>query len=86
MTRLTSGSPCRGNLSLAVWSASAKDCSRGSGQEVEDAQVAPHVLRELVVPAAGEVVEQLAVLELPQHRGAREVVHDGGELAEVAEQ
>ena len=30
MTRLTSGSPCRGNLSLAVWSASAKDCSRGS--------------------------------------------------------
>ena len=56
------------------------------GQEVEDARVAPHVLRELVVPAAGEVVEQLAVLELPQHRGAREVVHDGGELAEVAEQ
>ena len=54
------------------------------GQEVEDARVAPHVLRELVVPAAGEVVEQLAVLELPQHRGAREVVHDGGELAEVA--
>ena len=56
------------------------------GQEVEDARVAPHVLRELVVPAVGEVVEQLAALELPQHRGAREVVHDGGELAEVAEQ
>ena len=43
-------------------------------------------LRELVVPAVGEIVEQLAVLELPLHRGAREVVHDGGELAEVAEQ
>ena len=57
------------------------------GQEAKNARVAPHVLRELVVPAAGEVVEQLAVLELPQHRGAREVVHDGGELAaEVAEQ
>ena len=56
------------------------------GQEVEDARVAPHVLGELVVPAVGEVVEQLAALELPQHRGAREVVHDGGELAEVAEQ
>ena len=56
------------------------------GQEVEDARVAPRVLRELVVPAVGEVVEQLAVLELPLHRGAREVVHDGGELAEVAEQ
>ena len=56
------------------------------GQEVEDARVAPHVLRELVVPAVGEVVEQLAVLELPLHRGAREVVHDRGELAEVAEQ
>ena len=26
------------------------------------------------------------MLELPLHRGAREVVHDGGELAEVAEQ
>ena len=56
------------------------------GQEAKNARVAPHVLRELVVPAAGEVVEQLAVLELPLHRGAREVVHDGGELAEVAEQ
>ena len=30
MTRLTSGSPCRGNRSRAAWSASAKDCSRGS--------------------------------------------------------
>ena len=91
MTRLTSGSPCRGNRSRAVWSASAKDCSRGlvdpePGQEAKNARVAPHVLRELVVPAAGEVVEQLAMLELPLHRGAREVVHDGGELAEVAEQ
>ena len=38
------------------------------------------------MPAVGEVVEQLAALELPLHRGAREVVHDGGELAEVAEQ
>ena len=38
------------------------------------------------MPAVGEVVEQLAVLELPLHRGAREVVHDRGELAEVAEQ
>ena len=56
------------------------------GQEAKNARVAPHVLRELVVPAVGEVVEQLAVLELPLHRGAREVVHDGGELAEVAEQ
>ena len=56
------------------------------GQEVEDARVAPHVLGELVVPAVGEVVEQLAVLELALHRGAREVVHDRGELAEVAEQ
>ena len=54
-------------------------------EEVE-ARVAPPVLGELVVPAVGEVVEQLAVLELPLHRGAREVVHDGGELAEVAEQ
>ena len=51
-----------------------------------DARVAPHVLSELAVGAVGEVVEQLAALELPQHRGAREVVHDGGELAEVAEQ
>ena len=56
------------------------------GQEVEDARVAPHVLGELVVPAVGEVVEQLAVLELALHRSAREVVHDRGELAEVAEQ
>ena len=37
------------------WSAWAKDCSRGlvdpqPDQEVEDAWVAPHVLRELVVP------------------------------------
>ena len=56
------------------------------GQEAKNARVAPHVLRELVVPAVGEVVEQLAVLELPLHRRAREVVHDGGELAEVAEQ
>ena len=56
------------------------------GQEAKNARVAPHVPRELVVPAVGEVVEQLAVLELPLHRGAREVVHDGGELAEVAEQ
>ena len=55
-------------------------------EEVEDARVAPPVLGELVVPAVGEVVEQLAVLELPLHRGAREVVHDGGELAEVAKQ
>ena len=45
------------------------------GQEVG---VAPHVL--------GELVEQLAVLELALHRSAREVVHDRGELAEVAEQ
>ena len=57
-----------------------------AGQEAKNARVAPHVLRELVVPAVGEVVEQLAALELPLHRGAREVVHDGGELAEVAEQ
>ena len=56
------------------------------GQEVEDARVAPHVLGELVVPAVGEVVEQLAVPELALHRSAREVVHDRGELAEVAEQ
>ena len=56
------------------------------GQEAKNARVAPHVLRELVVPAVGEVVEQLAALELPLHRGAREVVHDGGELAKVAEQ
>ena len=38
------------------------------------------------MPAVGEVVEQLAVLELALHRSAREVVHDRGELAEVAEQ
>ena len=48
------------------------------GQEAKNARVAPHVLRELVAPAVGEVVEQLAVLELPLHRGAREVVHDRG--------
>ena len=59
---------------------------REPGQEVEDARVAPHVLGELVVPAVGEVVEQLAVLELALRRSAREVVHDRGELAEVAEQ
>ena len=91
MTRLTSGSPCRGNRSRAAWSASARGCSRGSSTRIQVrkskmARVAPHVLRELVVPAVGEVVEQLAVLELPLHRGAREVVHDRGELAEVAEQ
>ena len=34
-------------------------------------RASPHVLHELVVPAAGEVEQ--AVLELPQHRGAREV-------------
>ena len=93
MTRLTSGSPCRGNRARAAWSLERLGqrllpglVDPQPGQEAKNARVAPHVLRELVVPAVGEVVEQLAALELPLHRGAREVVHDGGELAEVAEQ
>ena len=91
MTRLTSGSPSRGN----PFSGRVERLGQGllpgfvdpePGQEAKNARVAPHVLGELVVPAVGEVVEQLAVLELALHRSAREVVHDRGELAEVAEQ
>ena len=62
---------------------SARDCSRGSStrSQVRKSKM-PGSLLMFSVPAVAEVVEQLAALR----RGACEVVHDGGELAEVAEQ
>ena len=68
MPRLTSGSPCRGNLFRAARTAfDPWLVDPEPPEEVEDARVAPHVFGELVVPAVGEVVEQLAVLLASVH-------------------
>ena len=52
----------------------------------KDPLVAPLVLRELVHAAAGQVVEQLRLLEVPEHRRPAEGVLHRRQLAEISQQ
>ena len=60
--------------------------TRQPSQELEDLLVEAPALREFVAPATGQIVQQLAVLQLLADLRAREAIQDGGQLPEVAEQ
>ena len=55
-------------------------------QEAKDPLVAAPVLRELVHAAARQVVQQLGLLQRPQHRGPAEGILHRGKLSKVPEQ
>ena len=55
-------------------------------QELEDLLVEAPALRELVAPASRQIMQQLAVLQLPADLRPREAIQDGRQLPEVPEQ